>query len=795
MKVSYSWIKDFLEILIDPYELGEKLTMSGLEVEEISELKPAFSGVVSGQILSIAKHPNADRLSLCKVKVGEKVYSIVCGAKNINEMDNVPLALPGAVLSGTKIKKASLRGETSEGMLCSTKELGIGDDHSGILILPDDIETGLDIADYLGLRDTIFDIAITPNRPDCLSIIGVAREIAAITNSPLISDVYIKPDVDDEDECLDIDIREPELCSRYAAKIIEGVKIGRSPLWMKIRLESLGIRSINNVVDITNYVMLERGQPLHAFDYNTITDSKIVVRKAQRGEKIKSLDGEERALDSETLLIADSRKPLAIAGVMGGSDSQVTEDTKKILLESAYFFPASIRKTSKTLNLSTESSFRFERGVDPGDNLLHAIERAASLIKSCAGGHGKKTLDTVKSHSSIPPEIRLRTERVKKVLGKDIGRDEAQVLLGRIGMRSRAEKQGALIVNPPSFRVDVRAEIDLIEEIARLKGYSEFSEELPKVCMSLVRLNRDISIERRVRDILRDHGYLEVINYSFISSKLLKVFGLDKDNLISIMNPLTEEQSVMRPSLLPGLMANLQFNSNHKNKDLRIFELNKVFYKDKDKTIIENKRLSALCSGLRFNNAWDRADEMLDLFDLKGIAEGIVESLGIADISYAEIDNPQYMHPARSYGLMLNGIDCGLLGEIHPDINHLMDIKSPVYFFDIDADRLFSIKRQKRFYEPFDRYPFITRDISFFVDDHVLSGDIIDIIKTIDNKHIDDIKVFDLYRGEGIPKGKKSLALRIKYRSKEKTLTEHEISLIHDQVIKKLTTEFDLNVR
>ncbi len=801
MKVSYSWLKEFVDIHLQPQELADRLTMAGLEVEEITPLAPGFSGVVVGQVLKIERHPNADRLSLCEVKTDKGLHTIVCGAKNMKPMDKVALALPGAALpEGGRIERVEIRGVRSDGMMCSPKELGLGDDESGILILPEDTELGLDLSDAFNLKDTILEIGITPNRPDCLSIIGIAREVAALTGTrlkspePTVSKLTPEP-VDDQ---ITIEIKAPSLCPRYTAKIVKGVEIKPSPFWMSYRLESLDIRSINNVVDITNYVLLERGQPLHAFDYHTISDRKIIIRTAEDGEKVSTLDGVERELNRDMLVIADIDKVLAIAGVMGGLNSEVSEGTTTVLLESAYFNPSSIRRTSRELNLSTESSYRFERGVDPEDNITEAIERAARLMVRYAGAKVvSDTIDVCKTKTSSAP-IRFRPSRVNAVLGTDIKEKEMVSILKGLGIET-GKDDGSFTAKPPSFRIDLKEEIDIIEEIARVRGYSEIAETLPRITTSPVRLSRGELLERRIRDYLIDSGFFEVMNYSFLSPVILEALGFEKERLIPIMNPLTQEQSVMRPSLIPSLVENMRYNLSYKNTDLTIFEIGKVFYRDVEGGgMVEHKRLAGLATGSRWKGLWCMDREDVDHFDIKGVLEGILTlmDIDIEEVDYHPLNTCRYMDSDGSYTIGIRDRELGMIGEIDIDTLEALEIEQPAIVFDMDLDALIEIsgQRRKRF-RPLPRLPSVERDISIILDDSITAKRVKEVILSVDDENIRDVRIFDLYRGKEIPEGRKSIALRITYLSTEKTLTEDEVNAIHSRVIDRLKEELDARLR
>lgn len=559
MKVSLNWLKDYVEIRIDLKELVHLLTMSGLEVEEATSMGEGFEKVIVAEIHSIQKHPSADRLSLVEAKTHQETFSIVCGATNIKEGQKVPLALVGARLpNGIEIKRSKIRGVPSEGMLCSEIELALGQDASGIMILPSHVPLGMDLGEALGLKDTILDISITPNRPDCLCVIGVAREIAALTHQRMKYPLPSLTDLGEEiHQRTSVTILDQDLCPRYVARMIEGVKIGPSPHWMRNRLEKVGIRSINNVVDVTNYVMMENGQPLHAFDFELLEEGRIVVRRAKEGEEFVTLDGVKRTLDVEMLMICDGVKPVAIAGVMGGLNSEIKENTRRVLLESAYFNPAGNRRTSKKLGLETEAAYRFGRGIDYG-GCLSAANRATQLIQELAGGRVVEGVVDAYPIPIKPSPIHLSVKKIHQVLGTEVSAKQVRNYLEDLELEVREEDEDALVVIPPSFRGDLEREIDLIEEVARLDGYEKIPITIPKGPPSSEERSKEFLIERKAIDTLIYHGYHEVITYSFTSPASRDILGLPPDDPrrqhLRILNPLTEDFSVMRTTLFPGLM-------------------------------------------------------------------------------------------------------------------------------------------------------------------------------------------------------------------------------------------------
>ncbi|HPK54458.1 MAG TPA: phenylalanine--tRNA ligase subunit beta, partial [Smithellaceae bacterium] len=583
MLVSLKWLKDYVDIDLTPAELAEALTMAGLEVDEIKVVKPAFTGVVAAEILSVKPHPAADKLSLCAVTDGSLNYPVVCGAKNIKAGDIVPLAKIGATIPGGYTIKASvLRGEKSDGMLCSAAELEIGDDASGIMQLPHDITPGAPLEDALDLGDTVLDIGITPNRADCLSMVGIAREAAAITGKKIkLPVVAIRENEDDMKKATSVQIIDADLCPRYTARMIKNVKVGPSPVWMKTRLEAAGLRAINNVVDVTNFVMLEMGQPLHAFDFRFLEEGRIVVRRSKQDEEFVSLDGKTRKLPADTLLICDGVKPVAIGGIMGGLNSEVKEDTQTVLLESAYFNPVSIRRSARKMAMPTDAAFRFERGIDP-EGVLRALDRAAQLIADTSGGSiYKNCIDEYPQKIVVPSNIPLRLGRINEIIGAKIKGNDVVRILKSIGMDVKKEGRGRYLVTPPSSRVDITGEIDLIEEIARLYGYDLIPMTLPDAAITEMANLPRLDLEERIRKLLTGSGYTEIINFSFISPASVNILCLKENDprrrLVYIKNPLAEDQAVMRTTMVFGLLDTLKKNANNGCSSLKIFEMGKIF--------------------------------------------------------------------------------------------------------------------------------------------------------------------------------------------------------------------------
>jgi phenylalanyl-tRNA synthetase beta chain len=801
MKVSLNWLKDYVEIRMELKELTELLTMGGLEVEQVVQMGEGFEKVVVAEINSIRKHPNADRLTLVEAKTDHEKVSIVCGATNIREGQKVPLALIGARLpNGMEIKKSKIRGVPSEGMLCSEIELGLGEDASGIMILPKDLTLGANLGEALGLMDTIIDISITPNRPDCLCVIGVAREIAALTHQrvryPLIS---LSGKGEEIHQKTSVSILDPDLCPRYVARMIEGVKIGPSPHWMQNRLEKVGIRSINNVVDVTNFVMMEWGQPLHAFDFELLEEGRIVVRRAQAGEEFVTLDGVKRTLDEEMLMICDGVKPVAIAGVMGGFNSEIKEDTKTVLLESAYFDPMSNRRTSKQVGLETEAAYRFGRGIDYG-GCLSVANRAAQLIQELAGGRVVEGAVDAYPKPLKPKPIHLRLRRVHEVLGTEIPAKQVKTYLEDLELDVRGENGDILAVTPPSFRGDLEREIDLIEEVVRLDGYEKIPITLPKSPPSSGVKNRALLLEKKAIDVLIHHGYHEVITYSFASPASGDLIGLMLDDerrrYIKILNPLTEDFSVLRTTLIPGLMETARYNLSRKNSNLKLFELKKVFIpQEGDRLPREIKYLGGLAMGFDQEPHWAFSPRQVDFFDVKGCVEDLLEVFQIKGVKFSRAGDIPYLHPGKASRIILGGEVLGALGEVHPQVLNYYEILGKVYLFEIDFEQAVRRAGEQRRFQPLAKFPAVYRDISMVGDDGLEVEKLVETIWTFQHPFIDEVNLFDIYRGASIPEGKKGVSCRIRYQAHDRTLTDEEVNQYHEKVIARLREVFRVELR
>lgn len=791
MLVSIKWLSDYLDVDLSPEEVADRLTMAGLEVDAISIREPAFRGVKVAKILRREPHPHADKLSLCEVSTGAVNYPVVCGAKNIKVGDIVPLATTGAVLPGGRvISRTNIRGEVSEGMLCSEEELHIGPDASGIMLLPDDLPCGVELGEALDLNDAVLDIGVTPNRPDCLSIIGVAREVAAIIGKKVTyPDYNLIENSEDIEGITSVSIEDCDLCPRYTARVIRDVCIGPSPFWLRKRLEAVGLRSINNIVDITNFVMMETGQPLHAFDFALLTGGKIIVRRARAGESFVSLDGKERLLPAEALLICDEEKPVAIAGVMGGMNSEVTENTKTILLESAYFNPSSIRRTARSMAMSTDAAFRFERGIDP-EGSVRALDRAARLIAELSGGTVcRGIIDQHPGNVAVARDIVLRLKKVNKIIGAAVSRDEVKAVLEGLEMTVGEAGEDVFLVTPPSCRVDITREIDLIEEIARLFGYDRIPATLPLVSViSEESGSKKRRAEAVVRQIMNGAGYTEVINYSFINPTSADDLFLartdERRRQVLIRNPLTEEQSAMRTTMIYSLLKNVSKNNDFGRSDLKIFEIGRTYIGDKEgRQPAEFDKAAFLVTGQRYEQRWHFSDLKADFYDLKGCLENVLEVLKVASPSYRAACDEPFLHPGKACGIFSGEAMIGFLGEIHPDVLSVFGIAGPIVVCELDLNVMIANAGAKKVFSDMPRFPASSRDVAFLTRRETEAGELIKAAQGTNEELLEKVEIFDVYEGENVSEGTRSLGLRFSYRSADRTLTDDEVNDVHSRVV------------
>ena len=811
MKFTLNWLQNYVELDgISPEKLADELTMVGLEVDAVTPLYQELSGLKTGKVISVDSHPNADKLSLCQVSVGSDTLQIICGAPNVRQGMDVVVALPGTTLPGNfKIKKSKVRGIESQGMLCSERELGLSDDHQGILELEDDTPAGDSFIDTSGLRDTMIEVDLTPNRPDCASVIGIAREAAGIYRKDL-KVPFKSTQLAANSKSFSVEVENPELCPRYAARLITGVTIKTSPWWLRKRLLSVGLRPINNVVDITNLVMLEYGQPLHAFDFKMLADRKIVVRTPRDSEKtFTTLDNVERKLDRDMLMICDGKEPVAVGGVMGGLFSEVTEQSTDILLESACFNAISIRKTARKLNLSTDASYRFERGVDPAGT-IDAMERATSLICEIAGGTAEAGGMDVKVDQT-PQTILLRASKTSAMLGVNLDLAQIRELLESIQINCKQEDNDTLKVLVPSFRVDLEREADLFEEIARLYGYNNIPVTLPSVDLSYPEQDSQRIKRNAASQVMAQIGFSESINYSFISSEYDEILQLSETDKrrshVHLLNPLTEDQDVMRTSLLPGLLENVRRNFNYQQTSCKLFEIGKIFYPNQDEPLPdEPTRITAVLAGNRYGNhsPLHFNHENTDINDARGAVEELLAEMRLVglspehQISFVTADNDSiepFCEPGYGLTLLSGSQLIGTIGKLKNEILLNLGIKRDVYYLDLDLSALCTLKQAVKTFTSLPVYPSVKRDIALVVPQSIAAGDLVKTVLTSKEKLVEYCDLFDVYQGDKIDSSMKSVALTITYRSATKTLTEKNVEKAHAKMVKLLTDTYGGSLR
>ncbi len=801
MKVSLSWLRDYVAIDVDVEKLAEALTMVGLEVDALVDRYGYLEGVVVGRIVKMTAHPDAETFAACKVDVGTGIKSIVCGAHNIKVGDLVPTALPGVRLpSGDTIEAGRVRGKVSEGMLCSEAELALGPDSSGILLLPQKAIPGTGLAAALHLSDTIMEFELTPNRPDCLSVIGIAREVAAILKMPLkYPELKLPPGEAPIEELTSVTIDAPDHCPRYAARVILDVKIGPSPWWIQEKLHSVGLRAINNVVDVTNFVLMEMGQPLHAFDFDRLTERRIVVRTAHEGQSFNTLDGVSRVLSTEMLMICDGVGPVALAGIMGGLESEIRDETQAVLIESAYFNPVTTRRTAKRLGLNTESSYRFERGVDP-EGVIKALDRAAQLMLETAGG--RLTAGLIDNYPRRIPEraIELSVARTNRLLGTKFGQDEIGRYLESMEMNLEPVDDDRLKVMPPTFRVDVKRPEDLMEEVARLTGYDQIATTHPVSRVVANPRNKNLQVRGQARQIMSACGFSEIITYSFIGrdacDRLLLPDGDIRRHMVPLLNPLTEDQAFMRTSLLPGLLATLRKNRIQRKENLKLFELGKIFLdhsgRDKDRLPKEVYMISGLWTGARYDRTWHFKGEQVDFYDMKGVVEALYAALNIPQPRFAAVNgaNAPYLNPTCAAEVYLGEEKVGQVGELLQTVLKHYEFEQATFCFDLNFEQLARHASDEKRERPISKFPATTRDIALIVDQTVEVQAVLDYVAAIGQDLIGGVEVFDVYEGPAIPQGKRSVAFRFTYQSFERNLTDSEVNASHETVTQKILKKF-----
>lgn len=810
MKVPYNWLREYVQIPFTPEELADRLTMAGVEVGTVSTYAPLGELFIAARIDKLAVHPQAGGLQLVDVFTGSEVVQVVCGAWNIKVGDMVPLALPGAVLPGSQeIRSAEVKGVLSAGMLCSATELELEltreEEEEGILILESDSPPGKKLVDLLFVNEPVLELELTPNRGDCLSMLGVAREVAALSDGGVtIPVISIKEEGRIINDMVALELREPELCYRYTARMMEGFRIAPSPLNMQLRLLAAGIRAIYNLVDVTNYVMWETGFPMHAFDYDRIDGKKIIVRRANEGESLVTLDGVNRILEPDMLVIADVYKPVGMAGVMGGENTEITGKTERLFLEAACFNPFNNRRTSRKLNLPSEASLRYEKGVDP-EMALFAQDRAVSLMQQTAGGVVCRGLLDVYPHPYSRPRLKLRSERVEAMLGYAVAMDEMEQILVSLGMNKgekadstagRKEEKGAIRsvmeIDVPSFRPDIKEEIDLIEEIARIKGYDKIPSTLPKGVITSGRLSPQRRVLARIKDTLTACGLYEVITFSFMHPRNLDDLGLPPDDwrraTIKLQNPLTEDQGILRTTLLPNLLRLMQYNSNRQVEDQFVFELGKVYHpaaggqNDQQMLPREPLTLTVALSG-KTGQSWQGGAQNIDFYTLKGVLETLLQNLGLGDYRWEKAALP-FLHPHQAINLMLNGQEIGCMGALHTPVQEKFSLRQKTFVAELNVELMLTLADLVPQYKALPRYPAVWRDIAFIVPENIGAASLMEEIEAVGGALLENTNLFDVYTGNQVPTGHVSLAYALTFRHSGRTLKDEEV----DALMRKLAT-------
>ncbi len=808
MKVPYRWLREYCDSELDAEELALKLALTGTEVERVTHFgPPEANGNLGlfrvGMVQQVEDHPDADRLKLCKVDLGEATpRTIVCGAPNIARAQKVAVALPGAVIvGGKKIKQTEIRGAQSDGMILSEMELGISQEAEGTMVLDDDFQVGDELSRYFQIADDVFELEVTPNRPDCLGVYGVAREVHAISNAKFaenpVEDGLEAGEGEDVSDCVGVQVEVPELCPRFSARVFLDVKVGPSPLWLKTRLAAMGQRSINNVVDITNYVMYLLGQPMHAYDLDKVGDQKLTVRMAREGETLKTLDGETRAFDSDAVLIVDGNGPCGIAGIMGGAGSEVSTGTNRVLMEAANWNGPSILKTSSKLQLRSEASTRFEKQIHP--NLALDAQRIAArlMVDICDARMVPGQLD-VTGELPEPRTLKLRSSKLDGLLGEKVDLKIAAEILERLGFSTELGDAELFVKVPDDRYYDIVREADLIEEVARVHGLDQLPVTLPSHEEAVGGLTHKQSLRRAVEDCMRYMGFTEVICWSFIAPDFAEKLRIPADDekrrVLKVENPLSEDQSVMRTTLLPGLLDVARRNIKASTENLRIFESGRVFIsRGQEELANEKHHLAVLLLGSSRFDAWRSDPKEPDFYVAKGILQALLDELGV-EWRLAG-GGPAFLHPGRAAEILSHGHECGWIGEVHPLVSRAWGLEDYPIAFELDLGRILEQVPESRKYEDIVTYPSVYQDLAVVVEDDVESQTVVEVVRDGAGKTLAEVQIFDVYRGEQLGEGRKSLAMRLEFRSPEGTLTDEEVNESRKAIVVELDKELGATLR
>lgn len=791
MKIPYSWLQEITGVKWSVEEMQDRLSRSGTD-GSIDQFDPAhFKNIVTGKIVGLAKHPNADKLQVAEVDTGEKTWRVICGAPNAAVGQVVPLALPGAKLKGEfEIKEVDMRGVKSSGMICAEDELGLGDDHSGIMVFDTNTPLNTPVYEVLGLNDPVLDLEITPNRPDCLCANGVAREISVLADVPIdLTRQAPKESNENASDYISVKIDDPDACPRYAARIIRNVKVGPSPDWMQKRLTACGVRPINNIVDIGNYVMLEMNQPLHAFDYDRFGSKEVVVRRAKKGDTFTTLDGKEHKIDSDILMITNGKEAVATAGVMGGLDSEVEDDTTNILLESAYFDPSVIRKSRNKLGYNTEASFRFERGIDP-NGVIAAADRAADLMAELAGGEVLAGVVDTYAKKIDTSQVTLRPNRVAKLLGVDI--DAAAIRKTLTGLGMNISGDDSLLVTVPTWRPDITREVDLIEEVARIYGLDTIPNSTNNKGPLYSPTHRRDTIKSDLRNILTGFGFDEMLGTGFSKPKMMLKLEPSIEP-IKITNPISDDFGYMRTRILYSMLIAASHNIRHRNLDIKLFELGKVYIRN-EKQPLEPEYCGLILSGKTGDTFWKDAPPEADMFELKGVLDGIADSLGIGAIELIPEKKDGYDR-AGSYKIVCGDRILGWAGQVDRKLLKTFDVKQDCFSAELALAEVIDAHKGVVPFQPLPKFPSSTRDIAIIVDTTIPAETIRKTIIENGGTILESVNVFDVFTGGNISEDKKSLAFSLTFRSSEKTLADNEVDAVHERIIKTLETTYQARLR
>lgn len=802
MRVPYNWLREYVPVELDPQELADKMSMAGIAVEELDDPGAPYRDLRVGEVCSLEPHPKAEKLLVCRVRLSDGEITVVTAARNLKAGDKVPVALTGARLpDGTAIEEVDFQGVVSQGMLCSEEELGLSREAEGIMVLPPETALTADLPVILGLDSPVLVLELTPNRADCYGMMGVAREVAALTGCPLrLPELTVVEEAGREiKDFIDVELLDPELCPRYTGRVFYDLKVGEAPLWLKTRLLAAGMRPVNNVVDLTNYVMWELNQPLHAFDLDRLAGKKILVRRAKDGEHLVTLDGVERVLTRQDLVIADAEKAQGIAGVMGGEASEVSPQTRTVFLESAYFSPVNTRRTAQNLGLHSEAALRFGKGLDP-EGPPAALDRMAHLLAKI--GAGRTAAGIIDRYPRPLParKVRMRAERVNNLLGLDLEAGQMEEILGRLNFEISKEQGGVFQVGVPSYRQDIENEADLAEEIARLYGYDRIPATYPAAKQPGTLTPRQLW-EKEIRDLMQGYGFSEIVTYSFHGEKTFDRLNLPGDDplrrAVRLKIPLSEEGSLMRTTLLGGVLEVLSYNAKRKIDNLSLFEMARIYLPAGDEETLpqEDLHLAGGLMGRIHEKGWNQPARQADFYDAKGVIEALLAELPVKEWRFERGEHPA-MHPGRTAFLVVEGKRAGVIGEVHPKVKEAYDLNLPAILFELDLEVIWGATEKEIIQvKPLPKFPPVLRDIALVLPAGIPVGEVMSLIQATAGCILEKVELFDVYSGGAIPKDRRSLAFSLVFRLPERTLQDDEVNAVLEKILARLAAEYDAEIR